>query len=427
MTLAQYIWLRAPEGLFLFSERTYQGEELIVNYLHTCLSTCLVSIVALLSTASYQPASAQTAPSLGGASSFAVLGGTAVTCTDSVVTGDVGVSPGSAITQTSCTISGTVHAADAAADLAQVGFVNAYAELALVPCTQTLSGELGAQTLTRGVYCFDAAATSTGGTLTLDAQGDPNAVWIFKIAAALTTTNFSVVMVNGGQPCNVYWRVGAAATTTDSAFVGTILAGADMTFTRGSLAGRALGQGAVTLTGIQPFGGCAAEGPSACKRFGDWVTGGGWIKGPHGGKANFGVAGGIKKNAFWGHLTYQDHGRNGPKVKGTGVTAYVAIDAVTRHIEGTAEINGFAGTYEVDVADKGERGRSDTFSLTLSTGYHAEGSLAGGNIQLHKPHKQQCEDGRDHHGKDGDDRDDDDRDEGDREPLNMVFPFGGKK
>ena len=120
---------------------------------------------------------------------------------------------------------------------------------------------------------------------------------------------------------------------------------------------------------------------------GDFVTGGGFITGtPSGAKANFGVAGGIKNGAFWGHLEYNDHGTNGPKVHGTGVTAYVVVNLTTRHIEGTAEINGQSGfTYKVDVADNGEPGRNDTFAITLSNGYTASGNLEGGNIQLHTP------------------------------------------
>lgn len=117
---------------------------------------------------------------------------------------------------------------------------------------------------------------------------------------------------------------------------------------------------------------------------GDFITGGGWISGtPSGATANFGVAGGVKSGKFWGHLNYIDHGQR-LHVKGTGVTAYEVIDETTRRIEGTAEVNGQAGfTYKVEVADNGEPGRSDTFSLRLSNGYAASGSLEGGNIQLH--------------------------------------------
>jgi len=75
-----------------------------------------------------------------------------------------------------------------------------------------------------------------------------------------------------------------------------------------------------------------------CNGNGDFVTGGGWILTSSGARANFGVAGGIKNGAFWGHLVYIDHGSN-MKVKGTGVTAY-AISGTTRHVEGTAEVDG---------------------------------------------------------------------------------------
>src|SRR3989454_3512077 len=128
---------------------------------------------------------------------------------------------------------------------------------------------------------------------------------------------------------------------------------------------------------------CEAGPPPAGCSGGDFVTGGGWIT-PSGAKANFGVAGGIKNGSLWGHLTYIDHGPNGPRVRGTGVSAYSVTDATTRHIEGMAEINGQGGvTYTVDVADNGEPGGNDTFALKLSNGYVAAGPPAGGNIQLH--------------------------------------------
>jgi len=121
----------------------------------------------------------------------------------------------------------------------------------------------------------------------------------------------------------------------------------------------------------------------------DFVTGGGWITGtPSGAKANFGVGGGIRQGAFWGHLSYIDHDANGPQVKGTGVTDYTgdAMIPTMRHIKGTAEVNGQSGfTYQVDVTDKGEPGRDDDFTIHLSNDYVASGRLSGGNIQLHVP------------------------------------------
>jgi hypothetical protein len=212
---------------------------------------------ALLSAVPLHAAFAQTAPALGSAGSFTVLAGTAVTCTDSMVTGDVGVWPGTAITQTNCTISGTVHAGNGVAKQAYLDFVSAYDALALVPCDVTLpSGDLAGLVLTPGVYCVDAASTTTGGTLTL--SGPSNGIWIFKIGTsgtgALTGTNFSVVMEGGGTPCNVYWWVKEAATMTDSAFLGTILAGAAITITRGTFNGDALAMAAVTMTGATVTG-----------------------------------------------------------------------------------------------------------------------------------------------------------------------------
>ena len=126
---------------------------------------------------------------------------------------------------------------------------------------------------------------------------------------------------------------------------------------------------------------CAACAPPA----GDFVTGGGWITGtPSGARGSFGVGGGIKQSGFWGHLTYIDHGPNGLKVKGTGVTGYKVTGLLSRRITGTAEVDGVGGvTYTVDVTDNGEPGRADTFTIELSNGYRASGTLAGGNIQLH--------------------------------------------
>ena len=99
----------------------------------------------------------------------------------------------------------------------------------------------------------------------LTLSGPSNGIWIFKIVnGAMTGTNFSVVMAGGGSPCNVYWWVAEAATMTDSNFLGTILAGADITITRGTFDGDALARGAVTLTGAT-ISECAASGGGKSK------------------------------------------------------------------------------------------------------------------------------------------------------------------
>jgi ice-binding like protein len=234
-----------------------------MNDLQKYLSTCLLATTALLGGAS--PAFAvSSAPSLATAANFAVLG-SAVTCTNTpptTITGDVGVVLSTGFTNTTgCKIAGTVHAGDAAALAAYKAFLSAY--VALAPksgdcdSAHTLAGTLAGKNLAPGVYCVAAGAKT--GTLTL--TGPANGTWTFKVApGALTGTNFSVIMAGGGQPCNVTWRVDAAATMTGSVFQGNILAAADITLTGGTLAGRALAggtgstsvsKGAVTITGTK--------------------------------------------------------------------------------------------------------------------------------------------------------------------------------
>jgi hypothetical protein len=122
---------------------------------------------------------------------------------------------------------------------------------------------------------------------------------------------------------------------------------------------------------------------------GDFMTGGGWITGtPGGAKGNFGVAGGIKNGAYWGHLTYNDHNSGGPKIKANAITGYEVVNATTRKIKGLCEVDG-SGSYvfSVTIADNGEPGSNDTFNLSVANGYNASGVLGGGNIQLHMPCK----------------------------------------
>jgi hypothetical protein len=235
-----------------------------MNHQHKCSFKFPPAIAALLCLALLPAALAQTAPSLGAASTFAVLGGSNVTCTGpGVITGDVGVSTGVFTSTTGCVVVGTVHQHDSAASVAHNAFDNAYSNaLASNPvCNQTLTAAPGASfTLPPGVYCSVAALTFTTVTLTLDAGGNANAVWIFKIPAALTGNNFQVVMAGGAQPCNVFWLVGSDSTLTTSTFQGNILAGGttgSFTSTGGALIGRVLANGAVTMTGPNVHGTCA--------------------------------------------------------------------------------------------------------------------------------------------------------------------------
>jgi hypothetical protein len=195
---------------------------------------------------------------LGTATPFAVLAGSTVTNTGpTVITGDVGVSPGTAITGLLPTqVVGTEHSADAVAAQAQLDQnPTAYNDAAgQSPTASFVAGDnqLGGQTLDAGVYAFGGAVTANLiGPLTLDAQGDPNAVFVFQASSTLVTASSStVLLVNGAQACNVFWDVGSSATLgSGSTFVGTIMAQASDSLNSGvTVDGRVFAStGAVTL------------------------------------------------------------------------------------------------------------------------------------------------------------------------------------
>ena len=192
---------------------------------------------------------------LGAAETFAILAGSTVTNTgSSTIVGDLGVSPGNAVTgfPPGLVTGGTIHAGDAVALQAQNDLTTAYNVIAGEASQADLTGQdLGGMTLTPGVYHFSSSAQLTG-TLTLDAQGDPEARFDFQIGSTLTTAGASsVLLINGADGCNVNWQIGSSATLgTNSTFEGNILALTSITLTTGANigSGRALARnGAVTL------------------------------------------------------------------------------------------------------------------------------------------------------------------------------------
>jgi hypothetical protein len=202
------------------------------------------------------PAVAQaSAVGLGTSAPFAVLGGSSVTNTGpSVLNGDLGVSPGTSLTGFGlpAVVNGATHANDAVAGIAQNDLTTAYDVAAGQPVApgDVLTGQdLGGLTLVAGAYRFDTSAGLTG-ALTLDAEGDPNAQFVFEIGSTLITASASsVLLVNGASPCNVYWQVGSSATLgTTTAFAGNVLANQDISLDNGAtVQGRLLAKRGITL------------------------------------------------------------------------------------------------------------------------------------------------------------------------------------
>jgi len=189
---------------------------------------------------------------------FGVLAGSTVTSSGpTVVLGNLGVSPGTAITGFTGIapggpglVSGAIHSADAFAGTAQAQLTTAYNTAAGAASSATVAGDLGGLTFAPGVYTSSSTLGITG-TVTLNAGGNPNAQFIFQVGSALTTAvGSNVSLINGAQPSNVFWQIGSSATLgTTSSFSGNILALTSISLGTGAvLQGRALARnGAVTL------------------------------------------------------------------------------------------------------------------------------------------------------------------------------------
>ncbi len=196
-----------------------------------------------------------TGPELLTAANYAVLAGSTVTNAGAtVLDGDLGVSPGSALAGfPPGIVVGTSHANDAIAIQAQNDLTAAYVDAAARPGAIPLPADISGMTLAPGVYSVATSLQIAAADLTLDGGGDPNATWIFQIGTTLVTSSGAdVLLADGacGSASNVFWQVGSSATLgTGTNFVGTIMADQSITAATGiTVEGRLLARvGAVTL------------------------------------------------------------------------------------------------------------------------------------------------------------------------------------
>jgi hypothetical protein len=233
--------------------------------------TGLVALAAAMAVILLVPAgnagAAVATVNLGTGTSFSVLAGSGITNTGpSTVWGDVGTFPTPSETGFgSLTVGGTNHAGDAVTQQAKNDLTTAYNQAAGSGPATAVATDLAGLTLTPGVY--NSPTLGLTGTLTLDTQGDPNAVFIFQAASTLVTaSSSSVVVLNGAQACNVFWQIGSSATLgTASHLIGSVLAATSITATTGAtIQGRLLAEsGAVTLdTNTLTTNGCSTTVPT---------------------------------------------------------------------------------------------------------------------------------------------------------------------
>jgi hypothetical protein len=223
---------------------------------HVC-PTCLVVTGSAAQLHARLDHSGVAGPAMGTSSTYGLIASTAATAasTPTTITGDFAISPTAGAIDANFVVTGTVNIANAAAATARADLVTLYTALEAMPCTAVLQGiDLAGLTLTPGVYCYTSSGAFSTGTLTLDGQGNPGAMFVFKFGSTLTTAASAVVAYTGGaQPCGTYWQVGSSATFgATNTFAGTVaaLTSIDVGAGPGTYAGGLLARnGAVTFTG----------------------------------------------------------------------------------------------------------------------------------------------------------------------------------
>jgi hypothetical protein len=213
--------------------------------------------LAQTATEGFQPDSAKaTFAPLGYAGHFAILAGSTITSTGQTrITGNVGLSPGTAMTGfPPGLIDGTYYSAGPVTQKAKLAVTSAYNEIMGLRNNPILvAGNLGGRTLKPGLYKSSTSLAISSGDLTLNGGGNANAVFVFQVASTFTmTSGRKIFLTNGAKAGNIYWAIGTSATfATGCSFYGNLIAHQSISLATGSvMTGRALASlGAVTMQG----------------------------------------------------------------------------------------------------------------------------------------------------------------------------------
>jgi len=217
----------------------------------------ILPLIAIMAIPTTVVKASQFTVNLGKSSSFAVLAYSTITNTgpttiSGTAGGNIGLFPGTSYTgDTSVTLSGSVHLTDTLASSAKDALTKAYINAAGRTPATVIPAELGGTTLIPGVYTSLDGSFQITGTLTLDAQGDDNGIFIFQTESTLkTATDSNVQLIGAAENCHIFWQVGSSATLeANSNFVGHVLAMISITAKTGAkIQGQLLARtGAVTL------------------------------------------------------------------------------------------------------------------------------------------------------------------------------------
>jgi hypothetical protein len=359
---------------------------------------------------------------LGRASAYAALASNTIESSDeSIIQGDVGINLNSikqiqtesegSTTSLKGILSGAVYTSSARVEQAINDAALLYYSIINRPPDIVYNSiiQINEQTFTPGIYYFPSWLNlSLNGTITLDFQGNDQALFIFQVGGSLTAmANSGIVAINTADNTNicdnVIWAVSTSATIAGDTFIGNVIALGDIAMGKsGNASGITTMFGSIiSLRGSLKIGSCKISKHSKAFKttynqtieYDHFVTGTGTIEQfiiekenivKEKNVATFGLSYGIKDGRYWGIMSLVDYTNKDTRLKSISIKAFTVINLTTREIKGVAKVNNRDfSDYTLIIKDNGGEGNADYFDISLSNGFRASGPLIDGNIQFH--------------------------------------------